>query len=108
MYRQHPYSGYSASQGRGTDSPPGPGPGPDRTRPPPDRGHGRGPRGVPLRRSGGAPGAMSSFTSYESPYPGPALDNPYAEDAYNFRNGAREDYNQFESHPGTLLLLRKS
>jgi hypothetical protein len=51
---------------------------------------------------------MSSFTSYESPYPGPALDNPYAEDAYNFRNGAREDYNQFESHPGTLLLLRKS
>lgn len=105
MYRPHPYAGYGPPQTRRTDSPPGPGP--DRTRPA-ERGYGRGRGAGSLRRGGGAPGAMSSFTStYESPYPGPALDNPYAEDAYNFRNGVRDEYNQFESHSGTLLLLPK-
>lgn len=103
MHRQHPYSGYTSPQaGPGRiDSPPGPGP--DRTR---GTMSGRGyPPQAPQRGRGMVRGAPSAF-GYESPYPGPALDNPYGEDGYNnYRENGNEYTNHYENASGTLCAI---
>lgn len=100
MHRQHPYAGYTAQAGgRGIDSPPGPGP--DRTR------QAMSTRGYPASRARGmgrGGGGPSAYNGYESPYPGPALDNPYGEEGFNhYRENGDEYNNQFENASGTLL-----
>lgn len=104
MHRQHPYAGYSPQAGPGRiDSPPGPGP--DRTRGPMS-GRGYPPSVPPPRGRGMGRGAPTSGYGYESPYPGPALDNPYGEEAYsNYRENGNEYSNQYENPSGTLLAI---
>lgn len=100
MHRQHPYAGYTAQAGgRGIDSPPGPGP--DRTR------QAMTTRGYPPTRARGMGrgGGPSAYNGYESPYPGPALDNPYGEEGFNHYRENGGEYNQFENPSGTLLAL---
>jgi hypothetical protein len=101
MHRPHPYAGYGPPPGaRRTDSPPGVGP--DRT-----RGAGAGSfsargRGNPaMQRRGGAPGPHGGYES--PPYGLPQLDNPYAEDAYNFRNANGAEFHDYENSLGTLV-----
>jgi hypothetical protein len=95
MHRQHPYAGYGSTPTHRPGSPQGPGP--DRTRMSDRNPANRGGRGGP-RRGGGPP-----TYGYEPPYPTHAMDNPYAEDADNYRNGY--EYDQFESSLGTLIIL---
>jgi hypothetical protein len=103
MHRQHPYAGYTAQAGgRGIDSPPGPGP--DRTR------QAMSTRGYPASRARGmgrGGGGPSAYNGYESPYPGPALDNPYGEEGFNHYRENGGEYNQFENASGTLLALSR-
>ena len=102
MHRQHPYAGYGPPPGaRRTDSPPGVGP--NRTRGAGGGGsfsaHGR---GTPvIQRRGGAPGPHGGYES--PPYGLPQLDNPYAEDGYNFRNANGAEFHDYENSIGTLV-----
>ncbi|KIM22785.1 hypothetical protein M408DRAFT_332740 [Serendipita vermifera MAFF 305830] len=59
-------------------------------------GRGYPPPTAPHRGRGMGRGAgPSGYHGYESPYPGPALDNPYAEDGYN---NYRENGNEYGNH----------
>jgi hypothetical protein len=51
----------------------------------------------------GRGGGPSAYNGYESPYPGPALDNPYGEEGFNHYRENGGEYNQFENASGTLL-----
>jgi len=102
MHRQHPYAGYTPQAGgRGIDS--SSGPGPDRTR------QAMSTRGYPASRArviGGSGRGPAHNGGYESPYPGPALDNPYGEEGYSpYRENGSEYNNQYEQSSGTLLAL---
>lgn len=103
MHRQHPYAGYGPPPGaRRTDSPPSVGP--DRTRGGGGSFNARGrPNAAPPLRRGGAPPPHAGHGYESPPYGLPQMDNPYAEDSYNFRNGNGGEFNDYESSLGTLV-----